>query len=112
MKLLICFRRFELSVIKIHAGLRYSSFQALEWLNIDLETTCREDLTGSDDNYNHIEPRLTFKIQTKSNSSIKGAYTENYQYIHFASTSSVSLPTDLWVPSSAILNQNFLTSMR
>ncbi|MFM8917718.1 MAG: TonB-dependent receptor plug domain-containing protein, partial [Bacteroidota bacterium] len=34
-------------------------------------------------------------------SSIKASYTMNYQYVHVASLSSASLPTDVWVPSSS-----------
>ena len=97
---------FEASdVLKIHAGLRYSSFQHSGY--ISFRDYIKNDLTGSDDNYNHIEPRLTFRYKLNPTSSIKGAYTQNYQYIHLASTSSVSLPTDLWVPSSAGIKPKF-----
>ena len=41
------------------------------------------------------------------NSSVKAAYTQNYQYIHLASLSSVYLPTDLWVPSSKIIKPQY-----
>jgi len=34
---------------------------------------------------------------------VKLSYTENYQNIHMASLSSVSLPTDIWLPSSIYL---------
>ena len=97
---------FEASdVLKIHAGLRYSSFQHSGY--ISFRDYIKNDITGSDDNYNHIEPRLTFRYKLNPTSSIKGAYTQNYQYIHLASTSSVSLPTDLWVPSSAGIKPKF-----
>ena len=97
---------FEASdVLKIHAGLRYSSFQHSGY--ISFRDYIKNDLTGSNDNYNHIEPRLTFRYKLNPTSSIKGAYTQNYQYIHLASTSSVSLPTDLWVPSSAGIKPKF-----
>ncbi|MCB0812870.1 MAG: TonB-dependent receptor, partial [Flavobacteriales bacterium] len=33
--------------------------------------------------------------------SVKASYTRNYQYVHLASFSSISLPTDVWVPSSS-----------
>jgi len=36
-------------------------------------------------------------------SSVKASYTQNYQYIHLASLSSLSLPTDIWVPSSTLV---------
>ena len=97
---------FEVSdILKIHAGLRYSSFQHSGY--ISFRNYLKNDITQSDDNYRHIEPRLSLRYKLTPTSSIKGAYTQNYQYIHLASTSSVSLPTDLWVPSSAIIEPKF-----
>tara|TARA_B100000900_G_scaffold81473_1_gene65728 strand:- start:1700 stop:4048 length:2349 start_codon:yes stop_codon:yes gene_type:complete len=97
---------FEVSdILKIHAGLRYSSFQHSGY--ISFRDYIRNDFNGSDDNYRNIEPRLSFRYKINPTSSIKGAYTQNYQYIHLASTSSVSLPTDLWVPSSAVIEPKF-----
>jgi len=97
---------FEISdVLKVHAGLRYSSFQHSGY--ISFRDYIKNDFTGSDDNYRHIEPRLSFRYKLSTSSSIKGAYTQNYQYIHLASTSSVSLPTDLWVPSSKAIEPKF-----
>ena len=90
---------FELSDnLKIHAGLRYSSFQHSGY--ISFRDYIKNEFNISNDNYRHIEPRLTFRYRSDPTSSIKGAYTQNYQYIHLASTSSVSLPTDLWIPST------------
>ena len=97
---------FEVSdILKIHAGLRYSAFQHSGY--ISFRDYLKNELTGSEDNYRHIEPRLSFRYKLSTTSSIKGAYTQNYQYIHLASTSSVSLPTDLWVPSSAAIEPKF-----
>ena len=97
---------FEISdVLKVHAGLRYSSFQHSGY--ISFRDYIKNDFTGSDDNYRHMEPRLSFRYKLSTSSSIKGAYTQNYQYIHLASTSSVSLPTDLWVPSSKVIEPKF-----
>jgi len=97
---------FEVNdILKIHAGLRYSSFQHSGY--ISFRDYIRNDFNGSDDNYRNIEPRLSFRYKINPTSSIKGAYTQNYQYIHLASTSSVSLPTDLWVPSSAVIEPKF-----
>jgi TonB dependent receptor/CarboxypepD_reg-like domain/TonB-dependent Receptor Plug Domain len=50
--------------------------------------------------YMNLEPRLSLRYQLDKNSSLKAAYTQNYQYIHIASFGSVSLPTDVWVPST------------
>ena len=97
---------FEVSdILKIHAGLRYSSFQHSGY--ISFRDYIRNDFNRNDDNYRNIEPRLSFRYKINPTTSVKGAYTQNYQYIHLASTSSVSLPTDLWVPSSAVIEPKF-----
>ncbi len=49
------------------------------------------------------EPRLSARYLLADNSSLKMGFSHNYQYIHLASISSVSLPTDLWFPSTEIV---------
>lgn len=53
--------------------------------------------------YNSIEPRLSIKVSIDSKSSIKASFMQNKQYIHLASLSASTLPTDLWVPCSDIV---------
>ena len=53
--------------------------------------------------YQGLEPRLSMKINIDENSSIKASFMKNNQYIHLASLSASTLPTDLWVPCSDIL---------
>ena len=53
--------------------------------------------------YVYPEPRISGRIMLGKRNSIKLSYTMNYQYIHLASLASVSLPTDLWVPSTDIV---------
>jgi hypothetical protein len=53
--------------------------------------------------YNSIEPRFSMKINVDEKSSIKASFIQNKQYIHLASLSASTLPTDLWVPCSDIL---------
>ena len=97
---------FEVNdLLKIHAGLRYSSFQHSGY--ISFRDYIKNDIERNNNNYRHIEPRLSFRYKLNTTSSIKGAYTQNYQYIHLASTSSVSLPTDLWIPSSSGIEPKF-----
>lgn len=59
--------------------------------------------------YSHVEPRFTAKYSINMKSSLKASYTQNYQYIHLAGISSVSLPTDVWVPSSDMVEPQFGT---
>lgn len=53
--------------------------------------------------YYGIEPRVTVRFQIDKTSSIKAAYTHNYQYVHLATLSPISLPTDIWVPCSDVV---------
>lgn len=53
--------------------------------------------------YVYPEPRISGRIMLGKHNSIKLSYTMNYQYIHLASLASVSLPTDLWVPSTDVV---------
>jgi hypothetical protein len=50
--------------------------------------------------YHGPEPRAAIRYLLDENSSIKASFTRNLQFIHLASLSSVSLPTDVWVPST------------
>ena len=59
--------------------------------------------------YPNIEPRFSMRIVIDEKSSFKASYTENYQYIHLATLSSASMPTDLWVPSTDIVSPQFST---
>jgi hypothetical protein len=53
--------------------------------------------------YYGLEPRISGRYALNRKSSIKGSFTQNYQYIHMVSVSAVSLPTDLWIPSSSLV---------
>ena len=96
--------------LKVNAGLRYSLFA-----HVGPFTRYRKDLLGNTTDtlyyknnetiqtYSGLEPRMTVRYQLNNNSSVKAAYTFNYQYIHMATISGVSLPADLWVASSDIV---------
>jgi len=92
---------------KIHAGLRYSSFQHSGY--ISFRDYLKNEIEANNDNYRHLEPRLSFRYKLNSTSSLKGAYTQNYQYVHLALLSGSSLPSDLWVPSSSEIKPKFST---
>lgn len=57
--------------------------------------------------YLNTEPRLSLRYEINRASSIKASYTQNYQYIHVASFGSVSLPTDVWMPSTDRVKPQF-----
>ncbi|MDA3881714.1 MAG: TonB-dependent receptor [Bacteroidales bacterium] len=54
------------------------------------------------ENYPSLEPRLGATFILNSRSSIKMSYTLNNQYVHLIQSSTSSLPTDYWIPSSAL----------
>ena len=96
--------------IKINYGLRYSVFQ-----QIGSYTKYVRDADGNKLDstvygkgktvkvYSGIEPRFTFRYAINDNESVKAAVTQNYQYIHLVSNNGNTLPTDLWVPSTAVI---------
>ena len=47
-----------------------------------------------------LEPRLSLRFLIDKSLSIKASYVHNYQYLHQVALSSISLPTDVWMPSS------------
>ncbi|MDA3854083.1 MAG: TonB-dependent receptor [Bacteroidales bacterium] len=50
--------------------------------------------------YFSLEPRFSMKYSTGRSSSIKASFMRNKQFIHLASLSASTLPTDLWVSST------------
>ncbi len=104
------------SWLKINAGLRATRFEQIgpfdRFLkdNMGLPTdTIHYEKGKKIIAYQHIEPRISARITLNSTTSLKAAYTQNYQYIHLASFATVSLPTDLWVPSSTVVKPQFGT---
>ncbi len=100
--------------LKINAGLRGTLFSQLgpfdRYINDDFgrkEDTIAYKSGERVVNYKNAEPRFSVRLSLSDVSSFKAAYTQNYQYIHLANISSVSLPTDLWVPSSTLVKPQF-----
>jgi len=96
--------------LKVNAGLRFSYFA-----QVGPFTRYVKDQFGrtSDTNvykpgkkvidYSGLEPRASVRYSLTKTMSVKASYTRNYQYIHLASISSVSLPTDVWMPSTELI---------
>jgi hypothetical protein len=57
--------------------------------------------------FKNVEPRFSMRYAINKNNSFKASYTQNYQYIHLATISSASMPTDLWIPSSDLVKPQF-----
>ncbi len=71
-----------LSAMKINGGLRLSHFLA------------------SEKQYRFLEPRLAVAWRLKNGLAFKTSYSAMNQYIHMISNTGISLPTDLWVPTT------------
>lgn len=67
-------------ILKVNYGLRFSSA-----------------ITG-DEFYTGLEPRISARYTLSEVSSLKGSYSRMKQYMHRVSSSTISLPTDLWYP--------------
>jgi hypothetical protein len=96
--------------IKINAGLRFSSFTMLAPYSqlikdADGNPVDTIEFTNGDKvkTYYGLEPRLNMRFEIDKNSSIKASFNYNNQYIHLVSNSSSTLPTDIWVPSTRVV---------
>jgi outer membrane receptor protein involved in Fe transport len=93
--------------LTFHPGIRFSSFHQVgpferylqDELNRVLDTVhyAPGEVVAS---YSGWEPRAALRYRFREDLSVKGSYTRNYQYLHMASISPVSLPTDVWLPST------------
>lgn len=96
--------------LKFNLGLRLGSFSFIgpfdRYLKDELgikNDTVSHDKFENIKTYIGLEPRASARFLLSKNASLKASYTRNFQYVHLASMASVSLPTDLWVPSSDIV---------
>src|SRR5205085_3712036 len=92
----------------LNAGLRLTFFQQVgpfdRYVNDPISGVATDTIHySSGENvktYTHAEPRIAARYAINHLSSLKASISQNYQYIHLASLSSISLPTDTWIPSS------------
>ena len=94
--------------LKVNAGIRWSGFEQIgpykDFLLDNNGNKLDSTVFGRGERvkwYNGFEPRLTFRYSLSDASSIKAGITRNLQYIHLATNSASTLPTDLWVSSTA-----------
>lgn len=96
---------------RIHAGLRYSYFLKVgpfdryvkDPVSGQTSSIIHYDSNEKIQEYGGLEPRFNARYSLNSKSSVKASYTYNLQYIHLASLSAVTLPTDVWVPCSELV---------
>lgn len=101
---------FELGdIVKVNAGLRYSWFgQVGPYTGYTFTGNYITDTTYYKSgelvkNYGGLEPRLNLRFQLSPSSSIKAGITKTYQYIHLVANNGSTFPTDIWVPSTQIV---------
>ncbi len=73
---------FSLGALKINAGLHASAF----------------DVQGKF--YTSLQPRLGLRYLMNNNLALKAGFSTMAQYINLLTSEALSLPTDLWVPST------------
>lgn len=100
------------SVFSFDYGLRYSQFTGFgpgtQYLYNDTIPGVRKTVIGERTyakgekmtGYHSLQPRLAFKAQVTSTSSVKGSYNRMAQYLHLISNTTASNPLDIWTPSS------------
>ncbi len=93
--------------LKMNIGVRFSifnfmgPFSKIEFKNGIAVDTLNYKTGQNIKTYWSVEPRLSLRFKVDKNSSIKVGSTLNKQYIHLVSSSTTTLPIDLWVPSTA-----------
>ena len=96
--------------LKLNYGLRWSGFtqvgpytKYVKDVNQNrLDSTAYKSLERIK-SYNGIEPRITARFSVDAATSVKASITHNLQFIHLVSNAGTTLPTDLWVPSTFIV---------
>lgn len=98
------------SKLKLNYGVRYSQF-----VQTGPYTSYTTDINGNRidstiygrgqrvKSYGGLEPRATLRYTIDETQSLKAAVTRNIQYIHLVTNAGTTLPTDLWVPSTALV---------
>lgn len=94
--------------LKFNVGLRYSMFHHVgpftryyKGDGISTQDSIYQYNKGDLIKFYHgLEPRFSMRWLLPDKSSIKAGYSYNYQYVHLTSLSAVSLPTDIWYPTT------------
>jgi hypothetical protein len=96
--------------LKLNIGIRLSSF-----MQVGPFSRLKKDVFGKVEDtvqyasgkpvafYYGPEPRFSMRYLIAKNLSLKASYTRNFQYIHLATISSISLPTDVWMPCTEVI---------
>jgi outer membrane cobalamin receptor len=93
--------------LRINYGVRLSMFNQLgggNFFSYDAEGNVTDTTAYAAgafvQTYLNPEPRFSVSYGLGQNSSVKGAYARNAQYLHMASNATATTPTDVWLISS------------
>ena len=96
--------------LKINYGLRYTHFSHLGKFCryiLDERMQIKDSILYKSGKivkqFNNAEPRFAARFLLDEFTSIKTSYTMNYQYLHQISMATISLPTDVWMPSTEFI---------
>jgi len=98
---------FEKGKWLVNVGMRLSTFSQMgpftRYLGDETNTPTDSVIYSNSEpivTYMGAAPRLSIRYALSSQASLKASIDRTVQYVHLAPVSSVSLPTDIWVPSS------------
>lgn len=94
--------------LEVNYGLRYSLFGQVgpytKYIN-DFRGIPTDSVSWNSGElvkfYHRLEPRILLRYTVDKVSSIKASFNINNQFIHLVANNGTTLPTDIWVPSSA-----------
>ena len=97
--------------LRATTGLRYSYFNQVGptervIYNDDGNPTGETELYKKGESiahYQYPEPRLNLDYSISPLSNIKFSYTKTIQYLHLATTSGATFPSDIWIPAGQIV---------
>ncbi|HMV24079.1 MAG TPA: TonB-dependent receptor [Saprospiraceae bacterium] len=88
--------------LSTNIGLRFSSFSHIGPYVSSIDSTVYKDFEHIRTFY-AVEPRVSAKYSVSPETSIKASLSGTTQYLHLVSNSTSTLPTDVWVPSSELV---------
>lgn len=101
---------FDLTdALRVNVGLRYSCYNHVgpftRYISIPGEVNNDSIIFKPNESikfYQGLEPRANLRYLLPDKSSIKAGFNQVNQYVHLATISPTSLPTDIWFPSTDI----------
>jgi len=95
--------------LRVNVGLRYSFYNHIgpftRYITIPGQVNNDSIVYSANESikfYHGLEPRANLRYLLPDNSSIKAGFNQVNQYVHLATISPTSLPTDIWFPSTDI----------